>query len=132
MREAVYNSHLSSQKKELHIRASHWYQGRDTILIAQHLDLGQSPKAASSYLKAAYDCEQRFQFARGLPLIERALELTTQNIERYQLTCLQASMTREIGKADRARELYETALTMIEDETLRCCLLYTSPSPRDS
>ena len=120
MREAVYNSHLSSQKKELHIRASHWYQGRDTILIAQHLDLGRSPKAASSYLEAAYDCEQRFQFARGLPLIERALELTTQNIERYQLTCLQASMTREIGKADRARELYKTALTMIEDETLRC------------
>ena len=120
MREAVYNSHLSNQKKELHIRAAQWYQGRDSILTAQHLDLGQSPKAARSYLEAAYDCEQRFQFARGLPLIERALKLTTGTGEKYRLTCLKASMTREIGKADHARELYETALTMTEDETLRC------------
>ena len=120
MQEAIYNSHLSKQKKALHIRAAEWYDGKDSMLIAQHLDRGESPNAASSYLEAARDCEERFQFTRGLPLIERGLDLSKDAIQKFHLTCLQASMTRETGKAEQARELYETALTMIEDEALQC------------
>lgn len=120
LQEAIYNSHLSIHKKKLHDKAATWYSGRDTMLEAQHLDRAENPKADSAYLLAAQDCQQRFQFTRGLPLVERGIELSDTPAIEFQLTCLQAYMTREIGKTGSAIDMYQNAVELIDKEELQC------------
>ncbi len=120
LQEAIYNSYLSKQKKELHDTAAGWYSGKDTMLEAQHLDRAENPKAADAYLNATKECRERFLFTRGLPLAQRGIELCQEVSVGYQLICLQAFMTREVGNAEEAITLYKNALQMTEEEELHC------------
>ena len=120
LQEAIYNSYLSRQKKDLHDQAADWYSGKDMILEARHLDRSENPRAPGVYFNAAEDCKERFEFTNGLPLAERGIELAEQMPEKYRLTCLQAFMTREIGKSEEAIQLYKDAIKMIEEEELHC------------
>ena len=120
LQEAIYNSYLSKQKKDLHDHAAIWYSGKDMMLEAQHLDRAENPRAPEAYFNAAKDCRERFEFTNGLPLAERGIELSEQMSEKYRLTCLQAYMTREIGKSEKAIQLYKGAIEMTDEEELHC------------
>ncbi len=123
LQEAIYDSHLSKQKKHLHDHTAIWYSGKDIILEAQHLDRAENPKAPEAYFNAAKDCQERFEFVNGLSLAERGIELSeqmSQMSEKYRLTCLQAYMTREIGKPEKAIQLYTGAIQMTDEEELHC------------
>ena len=120
LQEAIYNSYLSKQKKDLHNRAAGWYSEKDMILEAQHLDRGENPEAPQAYFNAAKDCKERFDFTNGLPLAERGIELSEEMSQTYGLTCLQAFMTREIGKSEEAIQFYQDAIQMIDEEEVRC------------
>ena len=120
LQEAIYSSYLSKQQKALHDCAANWYSGKDIILKAQHLDRAQNPKASEAYLRAAENCRKHFDFNSGLLLVERGIELSQQKLEKYQLTCLQAFMTREIGKPEKAIQLYKDAIQIIDEKELHC------------
>ena len=120
LQEAIYSSHLSKQKKKLHDHAANWYSGKDLILEAQHLDRAKNPKASEAYLRAAENCGKHFDFNNGLLLVERGIELSHENLEKYQLMCLQAFMTREIGNPEHAISLYKDAIQVINDTELHC------------
>lgn len=120
LQEAIYNSYLSKQKKKLHDHAASWYSGKDLILEAQHLDRAENPKASEAYLRAAENCRKRFDFNGGLLLTERGIELSQEKMEKYQLICLQAFMTREVGKPEHAINLYKDAIQIISDKELHC------------
>ena len=120
LQEAIYNSYLSKQKKDLHNRAAGWYSEKDMILEAQHLDRGDNPEAPQAYFNAAKDCKERFDFTNGLPLVERGIELSGEMSQKYGLTCLQAFMTREVGKSEEAIRYYQDAIQMINEEEVHC------------
>jgi hypothetical protein len=120
LQEAIYSSYLSKQKKELHDHAAVWYSGKDLILEAQHLDRAENPKASEAYLRASENCRKRFDFSNGLLLVERGIELAQEELEKYQLICLQAFMTREVGKPQHAIKLYNDAIEIINDKEHHC------------
>ena len=66
IRDAVYDSLLKGRRRELHRRAAAWFDGRDPVLHAEHLDRAEDPEAPRAYLAAA-----RAQ-ARGVPLRDGA------------------------------------------------------------
>ena len=53
IREGVYDSLLQARRRELHRRAAAWYQARDLVLCAEHLDRADDPRAPRASLEAA-------------------------------------------------------------------------------
>ena len=53
IRDAVYDTLLKATRRTLHRRAAAWFEGRDPVLYAEHLDRAEDPAAAAAYLAAA-------------------------------------------------------------------------------
>lgn len=52
-RDAVYQSMVRSERRELHALAAEWFQGRELFLYAEHLAGAEDAGAAAAYLEAA-------------------------------------------------------------------------------
>ena len=66
---------LKSRRRELHRRAADWYDGRDAVLRAEHLDRADDPGAPAAYLAAAQAQVADYRYELALRLAERGLEL---------------------------------------------------------
>jgi ATP/maltotriose-dependent transcriptional regulator MalT len=53
IRDAVYDGLLKARRRELHLRAAEWYDGRDASLAAEHLNRAEDSRAARAYFEAA-------------------------------------------------------------------------------
>jgi class 3 adenylate cyclase/tetratricopeptide (TPR) repeat protein len=110
IRDAVYDSLLRARRRELHQRAAAWFQDRDLVLYAEHLDRAADQSAPQAYLAAAraQAAGHRYEYARSLA--ERGLEVAAAPEDRCALMCLLGEILHDLGLMPEARVLYERAL----------------------
>ncbi|MFQ5953855.1 MAG: adenylate/guanylate cyclase domain-containing protein, partial [Kiloniellales bacterium] len=87
VREGVYSSLLKARKRELHRAAAAWFEDRDPVLRAEHLDRAEDPAAAQAYLAAARAQAAEYRYERALNLVERGLDLADDGAAKHELTC---------------------------------------------
>jgi hypothetical protein len=88
----------AAAQRALHARAADWFDGRDPILRASHLDRAESPAAADAYHLAAEDRLRRYRPAEALPLVERGLALAAAADSRAALLLLKADALLDAGR----------------------------------
>ena len=130
IREAVLRSLLAEAQRALHVRAADWFDGRDPILRASHLDRAEAPTAADAYHLAAEDRLRRYRPAEALPLIERGLELATAADSRAALLLIKADALLDAGRPREALAAYQEALRAGGDRRSRSLALLGSASAR--
>ena len=116
IRDGAYESLLKSRRRELHLKAAHWYAGRDAGLRAEHLDRADSPLASGAYLHAARDELQRLRYEHALALAQRAEARAAEPADRLALTMLRGEALRELGRNAEALAAFEQARDRAGDE----------------
>ena len=119
IRDAVYDSLLKARRHELHGRAAQWFEGRDLVLHAEHLDRAAHPTAPQAYLAAARAQAADYHYERAKALIERGLALATEPAECFALTCFQGEILHDLGLMAESRAAYERALEAAADDRQR-------------
>ena len=124
VQEAVYGALLRSRRTELHRRAALWFETRDPLRHAEHLDRAEDPAAAAAYRRAAEACAADFLFERAVGLAERGLELAATPQERFALACLRAELLDALGEVPAAVAAFAEACALATDdaERSRACL----------
>lgn len=130
LQESIYRSLLADTRRKLHGAAAAWFDGRDPLLRANHLDRAESPDAAEAYRIAAEDRLQRYRPAEALPLVERGLALAQPGAAQVALLLLQGDVLLDTGRAREALAAYGRAATAAGDPRQRCMALIGSAASR--
>ncbi len=121
IRDAVYDTLLKASRRTLHRRAAGWFEGRDPVLYAEHLDRAEDAAAAAAYLEAARRQAAVYRYEPAQALVERGLAIATEAADRSALTCLQGELWHDLGAMAASREAYEAALAAAGDDELAAC-----------
>ncbi|MCZ6575191.1 MAG: tetratricopeptide repeat protein [Gammaproteobacteria bacterium] len=120
IQEGVYSSLLQIQKREIHRGAAAWFAGKDPVLYAEHLDRADDPAAPRAYLEAAEVQASEFRYERARQMVERGLELATEQAEKYDLTCFRGDILRDLGLITDSIDAFANALEFAHDDVKRC------------
>lgn len=120
LRDGIYVSLLSTQRRALHLRASDWYRQRDSALHARHLDLAGDEGAAVAYLHAAQQAIPAFDFALALALASRGAEIFQTPALNAQFNNLRGDLLIQAGAIAEAIRAYQTAADAATDDQMRC------------
>ncbi|SPB15786.1 ATP synthase subunit beta [Caballeronia novacaledonica] len=120
IRDAVYDGLLKSRRRELHRRAAQWYDGRDPLLRAEHLDRAADSAAARAYCDAARSQAKAHRHESALRLVERGLQLAGGGSDRVALECLRGDVLHDAGDMPSALAAFEAALEVAESDAQRC------------
>lgn len=121
VRDAAYDGLLRGQRRELHRRAAAWFDGRDAVLRAEHLDrAGDALPAARAYLAAASAQAAEYRHEAALRLVDRGFELAGPGDIRSDLAVAQGEMLHDLGRMRAALAAYERALAEATDDARRC------------
>lgn len=120
IQEGVYTSLLKRRRRDLHAAAAAWFQDRDPLLYAEHLDRAGSPAAPGAYLNAAVLEVQGYHQGRALALVERGLQLAEEPADRFALSLKRAKILQDQGKIALALEAYDQAIEVAQTDTSRC------------
>ncbi len=120
IREAVYDSLLRVRKGELHLRLSAWFAERAPGLHAQHLARAGDDAAPQAFIRAARLEIADFHHEQALELVERGLEIVTNDIERHTLVSMQGKLLRDLGFIAQSIEAYRKAANAAGDDVQRC------------
>ncbi|HSR72193.1 MAG TPA: adenylate/guanylate cyclase domain-containing protein, partial [Kiloniellales bacterium] len=120
VRDAVYESLLSSARKRLHRRAATWFEGRDSRLHAEHLALAEAPEAPAAFLAAAREERAKYHYETALGLIERGLALAATPEEQIALRLLMGDTLHDFGRMTEAEAAYQAALDAAPGPAQRC------------
>jgi tetratricopeptide (TPR) repeat protein len=123
VRDAVYDSLLRARRRELHRAAAVWYEGRDSALRAEHLDRAEAPEAAGAYMIAAREQARQYRYETARRLVERGLLLAGEPGDVCALACLKGEILHDLGVMPQARQAYEAALKIAQDDRQRCAAL---------
>ena len=115
----VYASLLKAQRIQLHRRAAEWYQDRDSILRAEHLDRAGDGIAVDAYFQAAQREAFLYRPERALQLVGRGLEIAPTD-ESFALRCLRGELLSIHGDIQESIETYREALEVASGEAGRC------------
>src|SRR5262249_13761801 len=117
--EGVYASLPRAQRCELHMRAAHWFNGRDPILHAEHLDRAEDAHAAQAYLEAALAQAAAHRYEQAAQLTARGLALCGADGPRFPLACARAQALHDLGANAEAQQAYEAALAAAANDLER-------------
>jgi class 3 adenylate cyclase/tetratricopeptide (TPR) repeat protein len=120
VRDGVYGALLRPRRRELHRRAAAWFEQRDPVLAAQHLDRAEDPRAASAYLTAARVQAAGYHNDRALALTERGLAIATAVGDRHALACRRAELLHDLGRTAESIEAFQRALDIADTDAQRC------------
>jgi tetratricopeptide (TPR) repeat protein len=115
IRDAVYESLLSSPQQALHRRAAEWYRARDPVLHARHLARAADPAAAAAHLNAARAQLEKGAPALALELLDSAQELVSGDDARqrhWQVQSLRGSALFDLGRTAEAAAAFAAALAL--------------------
>ena len=112
IRDAAYRSLLREKRQALHRRAAEWFEDRDLLLHAVHLERGGAPEAASAYRRAAEDRLGRYRASEALDLAQTGLGLGRDSADRAELTLLKARICLELGRARESATTFREALSL--------------------
>jgi len=118
--EGAYESLPRAQRRELHARAAHWFNGRDAILRAEHLDRADDESAAQAYLEAALIQAAAHRHDDALRLAGRGFELAAEHGPRFALAYARADALCDLGSMAQAKDAYNAALALAGDDVERC------------
>ena len=110
IQEGVYNSLLKAKRSRLHRQAADWFGERDAALCAQHLDRADDPAAPQAYLDAAHSESGKYRYDRALQLVERGIEIATDQTDTYNLMCFHGEILHDLGAISESVAAYEQAL----------------------
>jgi len=117
IRESVGASLLKTTRRELHERAADWYEDRDAVLFAEHLDRAASVRAPRAYLEAAEAEADEYRLERVLALVDRGLELAVANTDRFALVCRRGDFLRDLGALEESIAAFRDAVKLAENDT---------------
>lgn len=110
--EAIYATLLRSRRLALHRRAAEWYETRDTVLWAEHLDAAADPAAPAAYEAAARHEAAHFRNERALRLVERGLQIVTDPAGKLALACLRGELMLNLGQPAEALAAFRHAVEL--------------------
>ena len=87
-----------------------WFEARDPVLHAEHLDRAEDPAAARAYLVATQAQAAGHRYETALRLVRRGLELATEPADRSPLALLEGDILHDLGVMSEALEAYTRAL----------------------
>jgi class 3 adenylate cyclase/tetratricopeptide (TPR) repeat protein len=120
IRDGVYRLLLRAARHELHLAAATWYEARDPILHAEHLDLAGDKRASSAMLRAARAMQARYDYDRALQLSRRGEQIALEAPQRFAAAELEGELLRDLGQGAAVIGAYERALAAAGDEAERC------------
>lgn len=122
IQESAYASLLKSQRHELHRLAAEWFDGRDSILHAEHLDRADDNAASDAYLKASQEQAGLYRHERALQLVRRGFEISPGEMG-FQLSCFEGELLQILGSVKESIEVYQRAKEFAQDDLNRCSAL---------
>jgi class 3 adenylate cyclase/tetratricopeptide (TPR) repeat protein len=120
IQEGAYSSLLRSARRDLHRRAAEWFQGRDPVLYAQHLDRAEDDRAPRAYLEAAMAQRADYHIDAALRLADRGLQIARGDADRFAMICLCGELQRDLGDIISSIASYRLAVAATADETGLC------------
>lgn len=124
IRDGIYDSLLTGPRQELHRAAARWFDQRDPVLKALHLDLAGDPAAALAYDAAARSVAAQYRNDQALTLAEMGLALATDDRQRASLELLHGQLLQDAGQAASSIEAYDVALKLADDDRTRVAAWY--------
>ena len=120
IRDAVYDSLLKARQRKMHRSAALWFEHRDPVLHAEHLDRAGDAAAPAAYLAAARGEADVYHIERARRLIERGLALAHDGKDRFALACAYGDVLRDLGATAESITAFEEALRSATDDAERC------------
>lgn len=124
IRDAVYDTLLTSRRKALHKAAAAYFAESDLRLRAEHLDKAGDPAAPSAYLDAAAEEQREYRYGIARALATRGLDLAEARENRFELACLLGEICHDLGAMADAQAAWEGALGAAEGDVERCRVLF--------
>ena len=115
-RDAIYESTLKSQRRELHRTAAEWYASGDQALRADHLAAADDERATAAYLEASLAEQSALRFERALGLVNKASALAREPILLHQSSLLLGELLLQLGRTHDALTAYREALDFAIDQ----------------
>src|SRR4029453_5651121 len=97
-RDAIYESTLKSQRRELHPIAAEWYATGDQALRADHLAAADDERATTAYLEASMAEQAALRFERALALVNKASALAREPILLHRSSILLGELLLQLGR----------------------------------
>lgn len=120
VRDGVYSSLTHERRRLLHLASAEFYQEKDPILCAEHLQQANDPAAAQAYARAAVSQASGYRFDTALALAERGRGIARDATERFSLDALRGEYLREIGRVRESLEAWQAALADAQNPSDRC------------
>ncbi len=120
IRDGVYASLLHSARRALHGRAAAWYQGRDPVLRAEHLERADDARAAEAFLDAARAEAKALHTDVALRLAQRGARIARADAVAFVLEILAGRLARDLGDAQASVAAFGRALARAGDDAHRC------------
>ena len=132
VQESVYASITRRNAHAMHRRAAQWFDGRDSILRAEHLARAEDDAAPTAYLLAARDLMANLRFVTANGLIDKGLSCARDPGDIYELNKLLGNSALQSGDFARASNAYKTASRLsVDDEQICTAYLGVAASNRD-
>jgi class 3 adenylate cyclase/tetratricopeptide (TPR) repeat protein len=117
VRDGVYQGLLRQDRQGLHSKAATWFDGKDLLLRARHLEEADAPGAGKAYLEAARMETVNLHFDRSIALSQSAFKLAEDDEIRREALFLQGESQRALGDSEGSIASYESALPLCSDGT---------------
>jgi DNA-binding SARP family transcriptional activator len=114
-RDAIYESTLKSQRRDLHRSAAGWFAGRDIALYADHLAAAQDESAPAAYADAARAEQLALRFERALALATKAAALAHEPALLHATSALLGELLLQLGRTHDALTAYRESLDFAVD-----------------
>lgn len=132
VQESVYASITRRNAHELHRRAADWFDGRDSVLKAEHLARADDDAAPKAYLLAAHDLMASLRFETANTIIEKGMACAREPNDIYELSKLQGEIALQRGDFSRASDAFKSASKLSSDDEQVCrAYLGVAASNRD-
>ncbi|HKU12762.1 MAG TPA: AAA family ATPase [Steroidobacteraceae bacterium] len=115
-RDAIYESTLKSQRRELHRTAADWYASGDPALRADHLAAADDERATTAYLEASLAEQAALRFERALGLVNKASALAREPVLLHKCSLLLGELLLQLGRTHDALTSYREALDFAIDQ----------------
>lgn len=123
VRDAIYESLLPSERRRLHERAATWFETRDRGQQALHLERAGNPAAADALILAAREAQDRFEPARALDHVDRALALSQAKAVRRAALSIRGNALLDLGRAQQAAAAFRDLQALADGEAERATAL---------
>ncbi len=107
--DGIYTIQLPSQRRSLHLLAADWYNDKDPLLFAKHLDKAESEYAGNAYLAATKHLMKLYQYDNAEKMACRGLDVASKAEDLFDLSICHADCLREQGRTQASLEAFIAA-----------------------